>query len=340
MRTYQERLRVGSIRLLLTVVATACFPSAGFAQVATTLAKGETGKIVFRSVTPPGMLSEMAQKKRNLPPVEVWGELDLPRNASGKVPAMVLLTTSGGVNQVHMNMWHEKFLDMGIAAFTIDSFTGRGISSGISSHSLAQMVDAYEALKLLATHPGIDAERVSVIGFSLGARAAIEAAIEEFREMYDAGALRFAAYFALYPACNIRFIDAKVRPEPIVVFLPEKEDWTPLAHCQAYIESHTRSGGNIRGVLLPGAYHGFDQLDRNVFGKYANLGTCNVESSFKSLERRRADTGELLTAGNFLSYLRTCRGYRASLIGDRAVLATVETEIKKVLSAVFSITIK
>jgi len=41
-----------------------------------------------------------------------------------------------------------------------------------------------------------------------------------------------------------------------------------------------------------------------------------------------------------LSYLRSCRGYRASLIGDRAVLTTVETEIKKVLSAVFSITIK
>ena len=59
---------------------------------------------------------------------------------------------------------------IGIAAFTLDCFSGRGITSTISDqgqlNSLAMVLDAYSALDMLAAHPGIQADRIAVMGFS------------------------------------------------------------------------------------------------------------------------------------------------------------------------------
>lgn len=328
------------MRRTLMLFSAMCFSIPALSQPATTLEKGETGKIVFQSITPSGRPGEMHKTGRNLPPVQVSGQLQLPRMASGKVPAMVLLHAAGGVSDRNLAMWEDKFLDLGIATFTIDSLSARGLSFGHTFTHHGQMVDAYEALKLLATHPGIDAGRIAVIGFSMGARATMEAPMNYFRTLFGAGDLRFAAYFSLYPTCNFRYMGGTVRAEPMVVFIPEKEDWTVPAYCEKYVESLNARGGNARPVLLAGAYHGFDQLGRNMYkAAFRNDGTCNVEVSMKGIQR--ADTGEsIASAEAFKTYWSGCAGTQASVVGDSAVLSKVEADIKSVLSTAFNIQLK
>src|SRR5687768_12076242 len=118
------------MRKALVIGVAAFVWSAAWSQPMTSLEKGETGKIVFRSFTPSARPSEMTQRGRDFPPAEVSGVLDLPAKAAGKVPAMILLHASGGVSDRNLRMWADKFLDLGIASFIVDSLGGRGLSSG------------------------------------------------------------------------------------------------------------------------------------------------------------------------------------------------------------------
>jgi dienelactone hydrolase len=71
---------------------------------------------------------------------------------------------------------HHRGAVHGIAAFILDSFTGRGITSTNSDQDqlsrLVGVLDAYRALDLLGSHPRIDPARVLIMGFSRGGGAA------------------------------------------------------------------------------------------------------------------------------------------------------------------------
>src|SRR5207248_7840849 len=102
-------------------------------------------------------------------PVSLAGELRIPRPGIDKVPAVILVHGSGGVNASH-DRWAQELNSIGVAVFILDTFSGRGIVSTINDqsqlHSLAMMVDAYRALGALAGHARIDPERIAVMGFS------------------------------------------------------------------------------------------------------------------------------------------------------------------------------
>jgi len=64
----------------------------------------------------------------------------------------------------------------GFATLTYDSFAARGMTAlasrsgrGVIPSALA---DAYAALRLLASQPKIDANRIAIVGFSLGGEVA------------------------------------------------------------------------------------------------------------------------------------------------------------------------
>lgn len=63
---------------------------------------------------------------------EVWlaGELRLPKNASARVPAVVLVHGSGGISG-SLDLWARELNDIGVAALILDSFSGRGITSTV-----------------------------------------------------------------------------------------------------------------------------------------------------------------------------------------------------------------
>src|SRR5215470_9527540 len=138
----------------------------------------------------------------------VAGELRIPKPGSDRLPAVVLIHGSGGVGG-NVDAWAKEINSLGIAAFILDAFSGRGIVSTVSDQSqldsLAMVIDAYRALSLLAQHPRIDPARIAVMGFSKGAVPAVYSSNERFRKLYDPATVSFAAHIGLYTPCNVRY---------------------------------------------------------------------------------------------------------------------------------------
>ncbi len=86
-------------------------------------------------------------------PVTIAAELRFPSAGTERVPAMILLHGSGGINAQDVQ-WAKELNDLGVAALLVDSFTGRGIVSTVGDQTqlspLVGIIDAYRALELLA----------------------------------------------------------------------------------------------------------------------------------------------------------------------------------------------
>jgi acetyl esterase/lipase len=141
-------------------------------------------------------------------PMTIAGELRLPRPWTDRMPVVVILHGSGGVPP-RSGHWTQEFLNMGIATFVLDSFSGRGITGTSADQDqlgrLAMIVDAYRALELLALDPRLDPGRIALIGFSRGGQSALYASVRRFQKMHGPQGLEFTAYIPFYAACNTRF---------------------------------------------------------------------------------------------------------------------------------------
>jgi dienelactone hydrolase len=193
--------------------------------------------------------------------VLLGGELRLPVGAPQKVPAVVLVHGSGGVN-AGIDAWARVFNEAGVAAFILDTFSGRGIVSTVENqdqlHSLAMMVDAYRALDVLAAHPRIRADRIAVMGFSKGAVASVFSAVERFRTAYGS-ANRFAAHIGMYTPCNSRYnTDTKVSQVPIRLYHGIADDYVNIVPCRAYVADLKAAGADVTLTEYAGAQHAFD----------------------------------------------------------------------------------
>ena len=189
------------------------------------------------------------------------GELRLPIGAPPKVPAVVLVHGSGGVGS-NVDAWARVFNEAGIAAFILDSFSGRGIVSTVENqdqlHSLAMMVDAYRALDVLAAHPRIRADRIAVMGFSKGAVASVFSAVERFRTTYGS-TNRFAAHIGMYTPCNTRFnADTKVSQMPIRLYHGIADDYVSIVPCRDYVAELKAAGADVTLTEYATAQHAFD----------------------------------------------------------------------------------
>ena len=121
--------------------------------------------------------------------------------------------------------------------------------------------DAYRALAYLARQPSVDASRVAVVGFSLGAWLALTSV--ERGAIEKSSALKFRAAAAFYPPC-LGFKDNMTVPTLIMV--GERDDWVRAEECRNMVDgrddwgiSRTKGDGvPMRLIIYPGAYHGFD----------------------------------------------------------------------------------
>jgi dienelactone hydrolase len=195
-------------------------------------------------------------------PATLAGELRIPKPGSDRLPAVILIHGSGGVGG-NVDAWAKEINSLGIAAFILDSFSGRGIVNTLSDQSqldsLAMTIDAYRALALLAQHPRIDPDRIAVMGFSKGAVPAVYSSNERFRKLYDPVKVGFAAHIGLYTPCNVQYRDDdKVTGAPIRLFHGIADDYVSIAPCRAYVERLKAAGVNVALTEYPDAFHAYD----------------------------------------------------------------------------------
>jgi dienelactone hydrolase len=196
------------------------------------------------------------------PPVVIAGELRLPGPGTDRLPAVVLVHGSGGVN-AKVDRWSQELNGIGVATFIFDSFTARGIVNTTTNQAqlggLAMLNDAYRALELLSKHPRIDPARIGIMGFSRGGRVALYASLKRFQRLHGPADVEFAVYLPFYAPCNTTYIDdGEVSDRPIRLFHGAADDYVPVAPCRAYVERLRQGGKDVQLTEYPDAHHGFD----------------------------------------------------------------------------------
>jgi dienelactone hydrolase len=227
-------------------------------------------------------------------PATLAGELRIPKPGSDRLPAVILIHGSGGVGG-NVDVWAREINSLGIAAFILDAFSGRGIVSTISDQSqldsLAMTIDAYRALSLLAQHPRIDPSRIAVMGFSKGAVPAVYSSNERFRKLYDPAKVEFAAHIGLYTPCNVQYRDDdKVTGAPIRLFHGIADDYVSIAPCRAYVDRLKSAGANVTLSEYPDAFHAYDST---VFSQPIQLPQAQTT---RNCTLREGDNGQVLNA--------------------------------------------
>ena len=198
--------------------------------------------------------------------VTIAGELRLPKGSGDKVPAVILLHGSGGLGGTisPVDEWSRELNQLGIAAFAVDSFSGRGIISTQEDQTqlgrLAMVVDAYRALELLANDIRIDPTRIAVMGFSRGGQSALYSAMTRlYQAKGPSNNLRFAAHIAFYPDCMTTYRnDTEVNGVPIRILHGTLDDYNPIAPCRDYVGRLVSADRDAKLIEFPDGPHVFD----------------------------------------------------------------------------------
>ena len=304
-----------------------------------TLADGRAGVVAFEAPTPKSA-RELVERSVAVNSI-ITGLLKIPPGAHGPVPAMVIVHGSGGVTPGEWE-WADRLNALGIASFVIDNFTGRGIEETETDQfrlsPAADVAGALAALRLLATHPGIDPKRIGVIGFSRGGIVALDTALEPFRRGVINGDLRFAAHIPFYPSCDINFVSAHLDGSPILMLLGGKDNYTPAAPCLAYADELRDKNVPISVVVYANAYHAFD---RNIPLKYfpndPSARNCRgkVDLDAGTFTMRRGDTA--LTGSDALAEVRQCFTTGVNYGGDPEGREKAPVEVAAFLKAAFGL---
>jgi dienelactone hydrolase len=323
-----------TLALLLALLAAGA-TSASAAEPVRDLADGRAGVVHFESVTPAGYF---ALARRDAKPTTIVGTLRLPDGA-GRVPAVVLSHGSAGVTNDREFAWADRLTAQGVAAFVVDSFAPRGIDSTANDQSqlstAANVADALAALRLLVTHPRIDAKKIGVMGFSKGGQVALYTALEPFRRAVIAGDARFAAHAAFYPYCNDWEVSAKITGAPMLFLLGGADDYTPAGPCRDYAKWFADKGADTTVVVYRTAYHGFDGSRTPEYARSVVTGRdCDMMVDLDRFVVTSRKTGEDITK-TAAAYARKCLSRGATIGGDSEARRRAPADLKAFLEKAF-----
>jgi dienelactone hydrolase len=291
--------------------------------------------ITFKSYTP---ASERPLLTRTYPrdPVTISGTLSLPAENSpysraGKVPAVILMHGTGGIMRDREPAWAQRL--------NVDSFDGRGVKApnyaGSADHiaTVAHVVDAYQALLVLAHRPEIDASRIVVMGFSRGGEVALTSMFDRFRlGALDDPTLRFAGHIAFYPYCAVHYRGRSVTTAPLLMLLGGADDMSSPEACGRQAEwLGTRT--SVRTITFPGANHDFDRSTGISFdSKMVGVRACEADYDVDTMISHLWWEGASLQPADWLA---RCRYHGARVGGDPAALRGSIEEVGRFLAQVF-----
>lgn len=212
-------------------------------------------------------------------------------DGDGPFPAVVALHGCNGLSAGTRDRWTERAVAWGYAVLFVDSFTARGVSETCSGHvEPYRVADAFGAFAFLQRQPFVDPRRIAVMGFSAGGNAVLSAVDQRDIALFaerNGGA--FKAAIAFYPQC---FVNGTMSA-PTLILIGEADDWSSSDVCRKMMARRSGSGGAVRLVVYPGAYHDFDvpsfQPGKHVFGHWLEYNPAAADSAAVEVQRFLAD---------------------------------------------------
>ena len=236
---------------------------------------------------------------------------------------------SGGIYNAMLDFWPKQLNAAGIAMLAVDSFGPRGVQSTADDQSqvpfAADVADAFAALRLLASHPRVDATRIAIVGTSRGGIAAWRTAVERVIAAQAAQGPRFAAHVPMYSGGCSGAFPLVVRPgvfakAPMLWLHGDADDYTPLAPCRDYARRIAEAGTPVEFVVLEGARHKFDSDDMRrivVRGAVRSSPECPLEVDIDTLYAYDRSTGQRLAGEAYRDALKACSATGATVEGNR-----------------------
>jgi dienelactone hydrolase len=214
-------------------------------------------------------------------------------SGTAPVPAVVILSTSAGIQPYRESYYANALVNAGIAALVVDSFGPRGIATAVEDQGLLtsyQMeADAFGALSFLRNDQRILPNAVAVMGVSKGGTAALNSSFL-IRETWRNTTTRFAAHVAISPDCTTPHRSVATTGAPILLVLAELDDYADPAPCRAYAaQINGLAGAHITTYEVPGAHHGWERL--------GSLQVLPNAENFSACRGIMEDSGRLTVAG-------------------------------------------
>jgi len=323
---------VNFIRLLTTITFVACSSVTVLGQdlVANFSAGQPSARYSFASWTPK-TLGELLKGNAQQDSTNIVGHLFLPPGTE-KTPAVVLMHGSGGIYNAMLEYWPKQFNSAGIAVFSLDTFGPRGVKSTAEDQSQvpfsADVADVFAALKLLASHPRIDAGRIAIMGVSRGGTAAWRAAVERLIAAQRLpNGLRFAAHIPMYSGGCSGAFRLIVKPgvfskAPMLWIHGDADDYTPIGPCRDYADRIGKAGTPVEFFVIEGARHKFDEDDTkrtNVRGAQKTLEGCPLEMDIDTFAFYDRNTGERVSGEAYQALVKkSCNAIGATVEGNRS----------------------
>ena len=190
-------------------------------------------------------------------------------DSHGPFPAVVGLHNCTGLNNLagvvgtRYRDWGERLVSSGYAVLLPDSNSSRGVGSqcGAGARSIRvdreRVADADAARAWLQTQSWIVADRVSLLGWSSGAIAALWAVRARAQPQAKDG-LDFRSAVALYPGCRRLGNAAWSARVPTLILIGRLDDQALAASCQQMVAGARGRSARLVIHVYPGAYHDFD----------------------------------------------------------------------------------
>lgn len=157
--------------------------------------------------------------------------------------------------------WGARLQSWGYVTLTVDSLTPRGMTN--SCHTGAppgRTLDPYGALGYLAGLGFVDPSRIALMGFSEG--EIITLMDIEPQAPKPAATPKFRAAIGVYPICS----RTGIVTVPTLIINGQLDDWSSADACRKMVAQesdigitrHKEPGAPMHLMIVPGAYHKFD----------------------------------------------------------------------------------
>jgi dienelactone hydrolase len=199
-----------------------------------------------------------------MPRVTVDGKLFLPQGVTRGAAVVIVVPGSLGIAASHL-AHAETLVGLGLAAFVLDPFGPRNITSTVSNQTqysfAASAFDVAAAVQVLAMRPEIDAGRIGLQGHSRGGSAVLTAVMRRFCEAVHERALCVRAVLAAYPWSGHQFLDPDVGATEVRAIVGDRDGWVSPQQVQGHVQAIRLRGATASIRIVAGAQHSFDRTE-------------------------------------------------------------------------------
>lgn len=213
------------------------------------------------------------------------GHLTLPEGASvdNPVPAMIILHGSGGIDKDREPVYAQMFAQHGIAAFVLDYYSVRGstkdssyLMKTLSASETDVVVDAYSALKILGSHPAIDASRIGVTGYSYGGMATRYTLDPRIKAAVAPDVPRFAAHIDVYGPCHQTLGNTQTTGAPYLAVFGDEDNSVDPGQCKTVHGNIANAGSPVETLMIPGAGHAWESSRPRDVYDFPYISNCTM----------------------------------------------------------------